>query len=77
MIIFPLKKIAPPAVNFGIDCRGPLLVYKALNGLEPQYISDMLVSYEPVRTLRWSGTGLLKVPRVNSKTDKAAVCSQS
>ena len=44
-----------------IDFKILLLVYKALNGFGPKYISELLNS-EPSRTLRSSG--LLPVPRV-------------
>ncbi|KAK7930462.1 hypothetical protein WMY93_006857 [Mugilogobius chulae] len=44
-----------------IDFKTALLVFKSLHGLAPKYISDMLVRYEPSRTLRTSGTGLLLV----------------
>lgn len=55
-----------------IDFKILLLVYKALNGLGPKYISDLLLSYEPPRPLRSSGTGLLCVPRVRTKHGEAA-----
>ena len=41
-----------------------LLVCKALNGLGPKYISNLLLCYELYRPLRLSGTGLLSVTRV-------------
>ena len=43
-----------------------LLTFKALNGLAPQYVADMLTIYEPSRTLRSSTSGgpLLKPPSV-------------
>uniref|UniRef100_A0A3B4BKU5 G-protein coupled receptors family 1 profile domain-containing protein n=1 Tax=Periophthalmus magnuspinnatus TaxID=409849 RepID=A0A3B4BKU5_9GOBI len=44
-----------------IDFKAALLLYKSLHGLGPKYISDMLVPYEPSRTLRTSGTSLLLV----------------
>ncbi|KAK7901621.1 hypothetical protein WMY93_018390 [Mugilogobius chulae] len=50
-----------------IDFKTALLVFKSLHGLAPKYISDMLVRYEPSRTLRTSGTGILLVPRVRTK----------
>ena len=37
------------------DFKVLLLVYKALNGLGPKYISDLLIFYEPSRSLRSSG----------------------
>lgn len=49
-----------------------LLVFKALNGIGPKYISDLLVRYEPFRPLRSSGTDLLSVPRVRTKHVEAA-----
>ena len=55
-----------------IDFKILLLVYKALNGLGPKYISDLLVRYEPSRPLRSSGTALLFVPRVRTKQGEAA-----
>ena len=44
-----------------------LLTFKALNGLSPSYITDLLERYVPTRPLRSSSRGLLKVPRSNSK----------
>ncbi len=55
-----------------IDFKILLLVYKALNGLGPKYISDLLLRYEPSRPLRSSGAGLLSVPRVKTKQGEAA-----
>ena len=45
-----------------------LLVYKALNGLAPQYIRGMLYVHQPVRNLRSSSMELLKVPKSRLKT---------
>uniref|UniRef100_A0A3Q3NKS8 Uncharacterized protein n=1 Tax=Mastacembelus armatus TaxID=205130 RepID=A0A3Q3NKS8_9TELE len=61
-------------VSQRIDFKTALLVYKykSLHGSAPRYISDMLMSYEPSRTLRPSGTGLLLVHRVNTKQGEAA-----
>ena len=41
-----------------IDFKIALLTYKALNGLGPKYIRDLLVQYEPSRPLRSPGPGL-------------------
>jgi len=49
-----------------IDFKTALL-YKCLHGLAPKYISEMLEQYEPTRTLRTLGRGLLLVPRVKTK----------
>ena len=45
-----------------------LLTYKALNSIAPKYISDLLVQYRPVRTLRSSGKMLLQVPSYKLKS---------
>ena len=42
-----------------------LLTFKALNGLAPQYIADMISHYEPIRCLRSSKANLLNEPRFN------------
>ncbi len=55
-----------------VHCKRLLLVYKALNGLGPKNISDLLPRYEPPRPLRSSGTGLLTDPRVKTKHGEAA-----
>ena len=39
-----------------------LLTYKALNGLAPVYISDLLSYYQPSRALRSADLSLLDVP---------------
>lgn len=44
-----------------------LLTFKALNGLAPMYITELLDRYVPPRPLRSSCRGLLKVPRSNTK----------
>ena len=50
-------------VCFRIDFKILLLVFKALNGLAPAYICELLVPYEPDRCLRSSSGALLKVPK--------------
>ena len=44
-----------------------LIVFKCLNGLSPQYLSELLIEYKPTRTLRSCSKKLLVVPRVNTK----------
>ena len=39
-----------------------LIIYKALHGLAPSYISDLLTNYTPRRTLRSSSLALLQPP---------------
>lgn len=70
-----LKSLHWLPVCFRIDFKILLLVFKALNGLSPSYLSDLLLSYEPTRTLRSSGRGLLLIPKVRTKTHgEAAFC---
>uniref|UniRef100_A0A3B3B7H9 Reverse transcriptase domain-containing protein n=1 Tax=Oryzias melastigma TaxID=30732 RepID=A0A3B3B7H9_ORYME len=45
-----------------------LLTYKALNGVAPSYIRDLIVPYQPIRTLRSQNAGLLVVPRISKST---------
>ena len=55
-----------------------LITYKALNGLAPSYITELLHSYQPKRTLRSSNAQLLTVPpsRTCCYGDRAfSVCS--
>ncbi len=42
------------AVKFRIDFKIAVYVYKALAGLAPKYISDLLIAYSPQRALRSS-----------------------
>ena len=67
-----LKSLHWLPVSQRIDFKILLLVYKALNGLGPKYIQDLLVPYEASRPLRSSGTGLLCVPRTRTKQSEAA-----
>ncbi len=49
-------------VSFRVDFKILMLTYKALHGLAPQYLSELLIPYTPTRDLRSSETGLLTVP---------------
>uniref|UniRef100_A0A674N4B1 Reverse transcriptase domain-containing protein n=1 Tax=Takifugu rubripes TaxID=31033 RepID=A0A674N4B1_TAKRU len=64
-------------VRFRIDFKVLLLVFKCLNGLGPTYLSDLLLFYHPSWTLRSSGTGLLTIPHVSTKTHGEAAFSYS
>jgi hypothetical protein len=44
------------------------LTHKARHNLAPNYISDLLESYTPSRSLRSSSAGLPKVPKMNLST---------
>ncbi len=49
-------------VSFRVDLKMLMLTYKALHGLAPQYLSELLIPFTPTRDLRSSETGLLTVP---------------
>ena len=49
-------------VSFKLSC----LVYRSLHGTAPAYLSDLLTSYIPTRSLRSSDLDLLSVPRCNT-----------
>ena len=50
------------------DFKVLLLTYKALHGLAPTYLHDLVLSYIPTRTLRSQDAGLLIVPRISKQT---------
>ena len=49
-------------IHSRINYKNLLLTYKALHNLVPTYISDLLDTYNPTRTLRSSFAGLLEEP---------------
>ena len=61
-----LKDLHWLPVRERINFKILLLTWKALNGIAPIYISDLLVHYQPNRTLRSSNKHLLAVPRTSS-----------
>ena len=62
-------------VAFRIDFKILLLVYKALNGQAPLYLSDCVPKYVPNRPLRSANTDQLEVPKMNyKKLGEAAFC---
>ena len=63
-----LKSLHWLPVCFRIDFKVLLMVFKCLRGLGPFYLSELLLQYEPSWTLRSSGTGLLIVPKVRTRT---------
>ncbi|KAI5087106.1 hypothetical protein C0J45_24357, partial [Silurus meridionalis] len=50
------------------DYKILLLTYKALNGLAPQYLSELLYQYDPPCLLRSKGAGCLLVPQIMKTT---------
>ncbi len=51
-----------------IDFKILLITYKALNGLAPQYLSELLSHYSPPRPLRSQSSGHLIIPRISKST---------
>ena len=53
-----------------------LCTYKALHGLAPDYLANLLTFYKPVRTLRSSRSNNLSVPRSRTSTygDRTFAC---
>ncbi len=51
-----------------IDFKILLMTYKALNGLAPQYLSELLSHYIPSRPLRSQNSGRLIIPRISKST---------
>ncbi len=47
-----------------IDFKIMLIIYKALNGLAPQYLREHLLHYSPPRPLRSQNSGHLIIPRI-------------
>ncbi len=55
-------------IKFRIIYKILLLAYKALNGLAPAYLTNLLSRYNPSRSLRSQNSGLLVVPRIAKST---------
>ena len=63
-----LKNLHWLSVKLRITFKISLLTYKILNGQSPSYLTSLISSYKPVRSLRSSDHLLLKVPNVNTGT---------
>ena len=63
-----LKRLHWLPVKVRIEFKLLLLVYKALHGLAPSYLRDLLTEYQPSRSLRSSSLKMLLVPRTKLKT---------
>ena len=50
-----------------IEFKVVLMTFKALNGLAPKYLKELLVCYEAPRALRSNAKNLLAVPRTKLK----------
>lgn len=60
-------------VHFRIHFKILLFAYKALNGLAPSYLSDLLHPYAPLKSLRSADQSLLVIPksRLKQRGDRA------
>ncbi len=55
-------------IKHRIDFKILLITYKALNGLPPQYLSELVSHYSPPRPLRSQNSGHLIIPRISKST---------
>ncbi len=55
-------------IKYRIDFKILLIIYKALNGLAPQYLSELLSHYSPPCPLRSQNSGHLIIPRISKST---------
>ncbi len=55
-------------IKYRIDLKILLITYKALNGLAPQYLSELLSHYSPPRPLRSQNSGHLIIPWISKST---------
>ncbi len=55
-------------IKHRIDFKILLITDKALNGLAPQYLSELLLHYRPPHLLRFQNSGDLIVPRISKST---------
>ncbi len=56
------------SIKHHIDFKILLITYKALNGLAPQYLSEIFSHYSPPRPLRSQNSGNLIIPRISKST---------
>ncbi len=55
-------------MKYCIDFKILLITFKALNGLAPQYLSELLLHYSPPRPLRSQNSGHLIIPRISKSS---------
>ncbi len=60
-----LSKLHWLPIKHHIHLKILLITYKALNGLAPQYLSELLSHYSPPRLLRSQNSGHLTIPRTS------------
>lgn len=54
-------------VRFRVEFKVLMFVFKAINGLAPTYLSEMVTVYQPARTLRSSQNTFLIIPKFRYK----------
>ena len=60
-----LRRLHWLPVKWRINYKIVVLVFRALHGLAPAYVSTLITPYDPRRALRSTGSALLCVPRHN------------
>ena len=73
-----LKELHWLPIRSRIKFKVCLLTFKALNGLAPKYIAELIIPYRPSRNLRSACTGLLrqKVPKLTNTGGRSfSVCA--
>ena len=55
-------------IEHRIDFEIWFIIYKALNGLAPQYLNKLLLHYNPPRPLHSQNSGNLIIPRISKST---------
>ncbi len=55
-------------IKFRISYKILLLAYKTLNYVAPAYLTNLLLRYNPTRSIRSQNSGLLVVPRIAKST---------
>ena len=63
-----LKQLHWLQVKFRITFKLLLLTYKSLHAVAPQYLTDLLHVYHPLRDLCSTDLGLLSIPRTRRQT---------
>ncbi|KAI5609609.1 hypothetical protein C0J50_9447, partial [Silurus asotus] len=68
LIFYTLISLHWLSIKSGIDYKILLLMYKALKGLAPKYLSELLYQYDPPRLLRSKSAWYLLVPQTIKTT---------
>ena len=67
-ITLSLEKLHWRPVDHRIIFKVLLMTFKTMNGCPPEYLSDLLDTYVPMRSLRSATQGLLVVPKSFTST---------